>query len=483
MHPTSAFTLAGLALFLMSMCTATSDVFLSTFGHSVRFKLDRNALSSSQLAARSILEPCGTDKRFAMEPFVDVPLTGIPKDYGYTATFSIGTYDRAGQDRLCHLLIDTGSDLVVVMSEECTDPECLKVPDRFNCSASLTCTPVSNALTGGERAIQRYGDGTKAEGRLIQDTIRFVSSNPMNLPDLSSPADPITTPGTALELLDQPMLLVDQPGLRLFKSYGSAVDGILGLNLGSPVINKTVIQNLRHPTTLSNLPASAFCPSDSCSSLDNTLLLHDSTTVSIGFMSLWLGHSYEPGQGGEMLLNAVDRSRFRGPVHWTDRGPSPYDWTVPLDKGVWLLDPLSGKEEVPLVGSELTFAVIDSGSDGIYLQRPLYDALFQSVPGARQLAEKGYWRVPCEGTVELVFGIQGEVYRIPYADWVKKPTTTTTTKEDESAMAGGVKMCQSRVYGSSPGPILLGSTFLRTVYTILDFSRPGQERVGLARLA
>ncbi|KAF9988236.1 hypothetical protein BGZ75_009779 [Mortierella antarctica] len=445
----------------------TSDFFLSTLEHPARFKLDRNEPSSSELPVRSFSEPCGPEEQHSTrtpESVVDVALTGIPRDYGYTAPFSIGTYDTEGEaeDRLFHLLIDTGSDLIVLTSEECTDPECRKVSHRFNCSASLTCTPVVNTLTGNDRAVQRYGDGTKAAGRLVQDTVRFVASYPGNGLDLGPQADDHTTPttttgtGTALKLQDQPILLVDQPGLRLFKSYGTAVDGILGLNLGSAVITKT-----------------------------------DSTTaVSIGFMSLWLGHSYEPGQGGEMLLNAMDLSRFRGPIHWTERGPSPYDWTVPLDKGMWLLDPLSGQEEAPLVGSGQTFAVMDSGSDGIYLQRSLYDTLFLKVPGARQLAETGYWRVPCEGTMELVFGIQGEVYQIPYADWVKKPPSTITTTSTESANATmrmeretGTQMCQSRVYGSSPGPILLGSAFMRTVYTIFDFSKPGQERVGLARLA
>ncbi|KAG9320573.1 hypothetical protein KVV02_002826 [Mortierella alpina] len=503
----------------IKLCTAllsalpdlyTSDFFLSTLEHPARFKLDRNEPSSSELPVRSFSEPCGPEEQHSArtpESVVDVALTGIPRDYGYTAPFSIGTYDTEGQaeDRLFHLLIDTGSDLIVLTSEECTDPECRKVSHRFNCSASLACTPVVNTLTGSDRAVQRYGDGTKAAGRLVQDTIRFVASYPGNGLDLGPQADDHTTPttttgtGTALKLLDQPILLVDQPGLRLFKSYGTAVDGILGLNLGSAVITKTAIQNLRNTTTVSDLPPSpsAFRPSyasssSSSSSLDiNHHSPQDSTTaVSIGFMSLWLGHSYEPGQGGEMLLNAMDLSRFRGPIHWTERGPSPYDWTVPLDKGMWLLDPLSGQEEAPLVGSEQTFAVMDSGSDGIYLQRSLYDALFLKVPGARQLAETGYWRVPCEGTMELVFGIQGEVYQIPYADWVKKPPSTITTTSTESANATmrmeretGTQMCQSRVNGSSPGPILLGSAFMRTVYTIFDFSKPGQERVGLARLA
>ncbi|KAF9961990.1 hypothetical protein BGZ70_008154 [Mortierella alpina] len=508
MHPTITVTLTGLSLLLMSinLCPATSsvllsDLFLPTFEHPVRFKLDRHEPFSSALAARSLSEPCGPEERSAtMEPVVvEMPLTGIPKDYGYTATFSIGTYDTDVQDRLFHLLIDTGSDLVVLTSEDCTDPECLKVPHRFNCSASLTCAPVINTLTGNERAVQRYGDGTKAEGRLVQDTVRFVAADPVSELDTTTTTT-TNSACTGLTLLDQSMLLVDRPGLRLFKSYGSAVDGILGLNLGSPVITKTVIQNLRNMTltTLQDLPPSGIPPSSlaslSSSStsfsyfLDQPLSLQDSAAVGIGFMSLWLGHSYERGQGGELLLNAVDPSRFKGPVLWTERGPSPYDWTVPLDRGLWLLDPLSGQEEAPLVGSALTYAVMDSGSDGIYLQRSMYDALFQKVAGARQLAETGYWRVPCEGTMELVFGIQGETYRIPYADWVKKPSLTTTTESANASanatmMESGINMCKSRVYGSSPGPILLGSTFMRTVYTIFDFSRPGQERVGLARLA
>ncbi|CAO3563985.1 unnamed protein product [Mortierella alpina] len=515
MHPTAtaAVALTGLSLLLMSinLCTASSsnllpDLFRPTFEYPVRFKLDRQEPYSSELAARSLSEPCGPEECSAMmEPVVvDMPLTGIPKDYGYTATFSIGTYGTDEQDRLFRLLIDTGSDMVVLTSEDCIDPECVKVPHRFNCSASLTCAPVINSLTGNERAVQRYGDGTKAEGRLVQDTVRFVAADPLNeLDTTTTTTTAAARASTGLTLLTQPMLLVDQPGLRLFKSYGSAVDGILGLNLGSPVITKTVIQNLRNKTlttttTLSDLPSSStFCPSSSASlssssssCLDHPFSLQDSAAESMGFMSLWLGHSYERGQGGELLLNAVDASRFSGPVHWTERRPSPYDWTVPLDRGVWLLDPMSGQAEAPLVGSARSFGVMDSGSDGIYLERSMYDALFQKVPGARRLAETGYWRVPCEGTMELVFGIQGQMYRIPYADWVKKPSLTmmteTTTTESANAtvrMERGIDMCKSRVYGSSRGPILLGSTFMRTVYTIFDFSRPGQERVGLARLA
>ncbi|OAQ30700.1 hypothetical protein K457DRAFT_136662 [Linnemannia elongata AG-77] len=129
--------------------------------------------------------------------------------------------------------------------------------------------------------------------------------------------------------------------------------------------------------------------------------------------------------------------------------------------------------------TEYTFAVLDSGSDGIYLQRSTYDALFSRIPEAKKL-KTGYWRVPCEGRQELWVCIQGQVYRIPYHDWVKKPTAAGNTPEVVAEIGPG--MCQTKVFGSSPGPTLLGATFLRTVYTVFDFRRPGYERIGLARL-
>lgn len=428
-----------------------------------------------------------------------VSLTGIPKGYGYTASISIGT-TLAGEDGpLFDMLVDTGSDMVVVTSTTCTAAECQQVPNRYDASASFTCQPnVINPLTGTTRWCQSYGDGSTANGTLMKDTIRFVSSSPASSSSASSSSQ---GGGGKVVLPNQTLLVVDQPGLALFKSYGPGVDGILGLNLRGPVINQTVIQNLQ------SLDAT------SCSSSSSS-----SSSSSMGFMSLWLATSLEPGQGGGLLLNAVDKTRFQGPIQWVNRGPSPFDWSIPLDRGILLVnstnqdglfDEYDGDEEegtfagrdfsssfsrvtgVTTISTTATapflvpetdysFAVLDSGSDGIYLQRFMYDALFPQIPGSKQL-ENGYWRVPCEGATDLVIGIQGQLYRIPYKDWVKNPSSTNNSSDPSLSMSSS--MCQSRIYGSSPGPILLGTTFLKSVYTIFDFSHPGQERVGLAALA
>ncbi|KAG0260346.1 hypothetical protein BG011_001947 [Mortierella polycephala] len=473
-----------------------ADVFNLYSNNVIRLRLDRKALSRSHLETRSRLKPYSLGESGAVvtqEPFVDVPLTSIPKEYGYTATFSIGSYlpsspmaqdqpELVNHGQVFNLLVDTGSDLVVVTSAGCNDPECEKIPHRFNCSASLTCAPTHNLLTGSMRWVQRYGDGTRANGTLVQDTLRFTSGHPQ----LTQSA----TSSSILQISNQPILVVDEPGLRLFKSYGSGVDGIIGMNVGSPVIAQTVIQNLQNAEASSHFHSASFRPAYPAV---NDLSIQDSTSIGMGFMSLWLGHSLEPGQGGELLLNAIDHSRFQGSIHWTDRGPSPHDWSVLLDRGLMVCDTVDGLAR-KVSGTHQTFAVIDSGSDGIYLQRTIYNALFQQISGAIRL-EGGHWRVPCEGATELVFGIQGKLYRIPYQDWVKKKPAASTTRggkvgrggyeavDDEEEEDGGTEMCSCKVYGSSPGPILLGATFLRSVYTVFDFSLPGYERIGFAALA
>ncbi|KAF9129895.1 hypothetical protein BGW39_003744 [Mortierella sp. 14UC] len=408
---------------------------------------------------------------------LSVPMTSIPKEYGYTAAVSIGTYSKqqpstgnvgdGDGEQLFNLLVDTGSDLVAVTSAACTDPECLQVRHRYDPSLSLTAAPTRNHLTNEPRWAQIFGDGTVANGTLVQDTLRFMSS--VSASSMVGSGD--TSSRNLLEVLNQPILVIDQPGLHLVKSYGTGVDGILGMNLRSLVVGQTVIQNLQRQDA------------EELNSVGGGHSL-------IGFMGLWLGKSMEAGEGGELVFNGIDRSKIRDPIVWSDRGPSPFDWSVPLDRGILLVDPLSSSlttstspsspSSFTLPNTNHTFAVLDSGSDGIYLQRSTYDALFLQIPSAKRL-KTGYWRVPCQGPqLELWICIQGETYKIPYKEWVKRPNAVTSSAKAVEEVGEG--MCQTKVFGSSPGPTLLGATFLRRVYSVFDFRRAGEERVGLARL-
>ncbi|KAF9358742.1 hypothetical protein BGX26_001015 [Mortierella sp. AD094] len=475
------------------------DISDSNLRNVVRFKLNRAELAPTHLTRRAMLKPYLLEELQQQqggqtyadeypiidtasndEPVVQVPLSSIPKDYGYTASFSIGSYssgDNSGE--LFNLLVDTGSDMVVVTSATSTDPECMLVSHRYNCSASLTCAPTQNKLTGISRWAQRYGDGTIANGTLVQDILRFIS-HVGGSGSFTSDIASSSTSVTSLKVENQPILVVDQPGLHLVKSYGPSVDGIIGLNLCSPVISSTVIENLQKTETMETAISKTLLPSLSISPLGSADSQSFNNDGGMGLMSLWFTKSHESDQGGELLLNAVDRSRFREPIRWSDRGPSPFDWSVPLDQGLLLYNPLTGTH-ISVPETDHTFAVLDSGSDGIYLQKAVYDALFERVPGAKKLPS-GYWRVPCEGTMELVIGIEGKLYSLPYKDWVKKPDETTATNFNATSESSEFGMCQARVFGGSPGPTLLGTTFLRSVYTVFDFSRPGYERMGFAAL-
>ncbi|KAF9904810.1 hypothetical protein EC991_002314 [Linnemannia zychae] len=437
--------------------------------------------SSDQLLAShmsTLLSTSSLERLSALSGIeLSVPMTSIPKEYGYTATISIGTYNKlspgvstsnvgeGGGGQLFNLLVDTGSDMVAVTSATCTDPECLQVRHRYDPSLSATAAPTQNHLTNGSRWAQVYGDGTVANGTLVQDTLRFVLSS-ITSASVSSVIGPgmgigDTSPRELLEVLNQPILVIDQPGLHLVESYGIGVDGILGMNLRSPVAGQTVIQNLQHQDA-------------------QELNSSSGGQRLIGVMGLWLGKSMKAGEGGALVFNGVDRSKIAGPIVWSDRGPSPYDWSVPLDHGILLVDPSAPSSSFTLPNTYHTFAVLDSGSDGIYLQRATYDAFFLQIPSAKKL-KTGYWRVPCQGLVlELWICIQGETYKIPYKDWVKRPNAATNSAKVVEEIGEG--MCQTKVFGSSPGPTLLGATFLRGVYSVFDFQKAGEERVGLARL-
>ncbi|KAF9146788.1 hypothetical protein BG015_011494 [Linnemannia schmuckeri] len=413
--------------------TSPSDLLPSPSSHTTSSSSSSSSSSSGTLSMMSCVE-------------LSVPMTSIPREHGYTATVSIGTYkgtenkDRSHQEQLFHLLVDTGSDLVAVTSASCTNPECVQVRHRYDPALSLTAAPTKNHLTNSPRWAQVYGDGTVANGTLVQDTLRFMSSS-------SSSSASSASPEKLLEVVDQPILVIDQPGLHLVKSYGYGVDGILGMNLQSLVVSQTMIQNLQR--------------------LEAEEIKRGGHGSQIGYMGLWLGKSMKAGQGGELIFNGIDDSKFRGPIHWSDRGTSPFDWSIPLDRGILLVDPTSSSSSgtsnaiatatttaptitttglpYTLPMTAFTFAVLDSGSDGIYLQRSTYDALFAQIPQARKL-KTGYWRVPCEGHLELWICIQGQVYRISYQDWVKKPTAAGNTPEVVAEIGPG--MCQTKGHGS-----------------------------------
>ncbi|KAF9167452.1 hypothetical protein DFQ26_004588 [Actinomortierella ambigua] len=393
---------------------------------------------------------CGVAASLTNFDDFEIPMTSAPRHFGYTAKFSVGTQaalpstssSSAVPSSPMNLLVDTGSDLIVVTSASCEADDCLLVPHKFDCLKSPTCSP-QDMLDPTRRYRQIYGDGTVAAGTILRDSISFQAAD-----------------GRKICVPEQSLLVVDQAGLNLTRSYGPGVDGIVGLNLGSPAIKATLLQNLqRIQETIAERDRQSRKP-----------WFNDvSPSAPLGYMSLWLGKSLEPGQGGELMFGGIDWIKMAGSLLWSQRKPTAHDWSLVLDRGILV----NGTH--PLSHTPGNLAVIDSGSDGIYLQRSDYDELFQQIPGAIQLST-GYWRVPCRGSTFLSVSIEGREYGLPYHDWVEHEHPLQSTSGSEYPEG----YCKSRVFGSSPGPTLLGALFLRAVYTVFDFRQRGLERVGFA---
>ncbi|KAF9971119.1 hypothetical protein BGZ73_005986 [Actinomortierella ambigua] len=329
-------------------------------------------------------------------------MTSAPRHFGYTAKFSVGTYSTPSSQYSLppppmNLLVDTGSDLIVVTSALCDAEDCLLVPHKFDCSKSLTCSS-QDLVNPDRRYRQTYGDGTVAVGTILRDSISFQAAD-----------------GRKICVPEQSMLVVDQAGLNLTRSYGRSVDGIVGLNLGSPAIRATLLQNLQR------IQGMATERGQQPGKLQFSKV---SPSAPLGYMSLWLGKSLEPGQGGELMFGGIDWSRMAGSLQWSQRKPTAADWSLVLDRGILV----NGTR--PLSHTPGALAVIDSGSDGIYLQRSDYDELFRQAPGAIKLST-GYWRVPCVGSTFLSVSIEGREYKLPYHDWVEheRPLSSTSTSE------------------------------------------------------
>lgn len=84
-------------------------------------------------------------------PKAPVSLTGIPKDYGYTASFSIGTYPSSSSSSHSgpfNLLIDTGSDLTVVTSAPARTPSAFRCPTGSPAPPRPPARPPPTTWTG-----------------------------------------------------------------------------------------------------------------------------------------------------------------------------------------------------------------------------------------------------------------------------------------------------------------------------------------------
>ncbi|KAG0291101.1 hypothetical protein BGZ97_005987 [Linnemannia gamsii] len=208
------------------------------------------------------------------------------KNLGYSGTILLGN----NPPQSFEVVFDTGSDMIVITSDECQGAHCDEMA-HYTCT-SCTKTPYSYNIS--------YGDGTWGSGPIVADTVSIGG----------------------LIIHDQQILDITQSGLDL-SSYGPGISGLVGLMPNSPVLHA--------------IPPLATI------SKDNLL--------DMNVFSVYLAPSLKQNQGGSFLFGGIDSTKFVGPLNYvpvsTASGVREGMWYVDADNAFAGDTPVKGYTESP----------------------------------------------------------------------------------------------------------------------------------------
>ena len=164
-----------------------------------------------------------------------------------------------------------------------------------------------------------------------------------------------------------------------------------------------------------------------------------------------LSRAVDNTKDGELTIGGIDHTRFNGKLSYTKINVAD-TWQIPID------DMIVGGNACNLQGKS---AIIDTGTS--YILMPPSDAatVHAQIPGS--VANNGQYTLPCGSTTTVEVAFSGVKYAISPADYVGKST-------------GG--LCSSNIIGQQafgPNQWIMGDTFLKNVYTVLDFDN---NRIG-----
>jgi len=235
------------------------------------------------------------------------------KNLGYAGTIELGNPPQSFL-----VVFDTGSDMIVITSNQCQGTHC-------NDMAHYTCT--SCTKTSYSYNIS-YGDGTWGSGPIVADTVGLG--------------------GLVVE--NQQILDITRSGLDL-TSYGPGISGLVGLMPSSPVLNA--------------VPPLAT--------------IYKNKLLDMNVFSVYLAATLKQNQGGSFLFGGIDDTKYMGSLNQmpisTAPGVRTGMWYVDADnvfvggvpvkgysKSPWLFDTGTSFIAVPTTFAEAYHANIPGSS-------------------------------------------------------------------------------------------------------------------------
>lgn len=147
-------------------------------------------------------------------------------------------------------------------------------------------------------------------------------------------------------------------------------------------------------------------------------------------------------------------------------------WQIFTDKDIGIRGPdgnyVAAKSIVPSAPKRQLVAVIDSGFTFSQVPRDVSDAIYGRVQGAVYDEANEYWTVPCGQELNIAFSFGGHEYPIHPLDTVND-NFNIVDKAGNKVCIGTFQPITSAFSLLGHYDMILGMSFLRNTYTLLDF--------------
>ncbi|KAL0575173.1 hypothetical protein V5O48_006795 [Marasmius crinis-equi] len=321
--------------------------------------------------------------------------------------------------------LDTGSSDLWLTTSDCRTEACKKSPHYPLSYQDPTFVAVNSNTTAFKAS---YGDGTVASGFVAKETVNIGN---------------MTVPNQVLGLVTDSNV-----------TFADSINGILGL--GFPRLS-----SINRNTT------------------DSSPFL--ATLAERGLVRYPLfGVGLTRGSYGTLALGAIDGTVVKNlsnvewgevvqfpPIGNENNQTSYWHWALPLQSVSVNGSPLTLSPSYPNMTGGLPIGLFDVGTSGIYGPWSDVAKLYSGISEARLVDESGQWAVPCDTQAVLSFKFGSRNFTLQPADYLIGPTS------------GNPKLCLSWPRANIPTPDgidwVLGSPFLRTVYTIFSYGIDTKE--------
>ncbi|SCZ94678.1 BZ3500_MvSof-1268-A1-R1_Chr12-3g04040 [Microbotryum saponariae] len=172
--------------------------------------------------------------------------------------------------------------------------------------------------------------------------------------------------------------------------------------------------------------------------------------------------------GGEMCLGCIDDSMFKGELNYLPVKETEL-WQVECD-GLVIGNTL-------IKGTKM-LAALDTGSALMKVPTLVAQNLVKHLPGSSKLRSDGTITMPCNSHSVESFGFSfgGQTYKIPLVDI----QMGIYDEADPSQCTFGIFADDRFQNSKGESMAILGDAFLKTVYSVFNYSKHGQASIGIA---